>query len=84
MIHDYFRVTGARGTVLGCADLFSITLCNDNDYEISTPETRKLRQEQWLRVTGDQVVLKEKKEFAVSGRQKGSVQRKPMQCPARE
>ena len=30
MIYDYFRVTGAHGTVLDYADLFSITLRNDN------------------------------------------------------
>ena len=30
MIHDNFRVTGARDAVLVCADLFSITLRNDD------------------------------------------------------
>ena len=30
MIYDYFRVTGARVTVLDYADLFSITLRNDD------------------------------------------------------
>ena len=36
MIHDYFRVTGARDTVLDYADLFSITLRNDNVQELDT------------------------------------------------
>ena len=30
MIHDDFRVIGAHDTVLDCADLFSLTLRNDN------------------------------------------------------
>ena len=30
MIYDYFRVTGAHDTVLGSADLFSVTLHDDN------------------------------------------------------
>ena len=30
MINDYFRVTGAHDTVLYCADLFSVTLRDDN------------------------------------------------------
>ena len=30
MIHGYFRVTGARDTVLDYADFFSVTLRNDN------------------------------------------------------
>ena len=30
MIYDYFRVTGVHDTVLDCADLFSITLRNDD------------------------------------------------------
>ena len=30
MIHEHFRVTGAHDTVLDCADLFSITLRNDD------------------------------------------------------
>ena len=30
LIYDYFRVTGAHDTVLDNADLFSITLRNDN------------------------------------------------------
>ena len=30
MIYDYFRVTGAHDTVLDYADLFSITLRNDD------------------------------------------------------
>ena len=34
---------------------------------------RGLKQEQWLRVAGDYVVLKEDKEFATNGKQKGSV-----------
>ena len=36
MIYDYFRVTGAHGTVLDYADLFSITLQNDNVQEFDT------------------------------------------------
>ena len=31
MINDYFRVTGAHDTVLDCADLFSVTLHDDNN-----------------------------------------------------
>ena len=34
----------------------------------------KSRQEQWSRVTGDYVALREEKEFAVSGKKKASVQ----------
>ena len=37
------------------------------------PETRESRHKQWLRVAGDKVVLKEEKEFAISGKQKNSV-----------
>ena len=36
MIYDYFRVTGARGTVLDHADLFSVTLRNDDVQEFDT------------------------------------------------
>ena len=36
MIYDYFRVTGAHDTVLNYADLFSITLCDDNVQEFDT------------------------------------------------
>ena len=36
MIYDYFRVTGAHDTVLDCADLFSITLRNDDVQEFDT------------------------------------------------
>ena len=36
MIHDYFRVTGAHDTVLDYADLFSITLRNDDVQEFDT------------------------------------------------
>ena len=36
MIYDYFRVTGAHDTVLGHADLFSVTLHDDNIQEIDT------------------------------------------------
>ena len=36
MIYDYFRVTGAHDTVLDYADLFSITLRNDNVQEFDT------------------------------------------------
>ena len=35
-IYDYFRVTGAHDTVLDYADLFSITLCDDNVQEFDT------------------------------------------------
>ena len=38
-----------------------------------TPEMRELSQEQWLRVAGDKVALKEEKEFDISGKQKVSV-----------
>ena len=41
--------------------------------EISTPETRKLRQEQVSRIAGVNVVLKEDKENAINGKQKDSV-----------
>ena len=36
MIHDYFRVTGAHDTVLAFADLFSVTLRDDNVQEFDT------------------------------------------------
>ena len=36
MNYDYFRVTGAHGSVLDYADLFSITLRNDNVQELDT------------------------------------------------
>ena len=36
MIYDYFRVTGGHHTVLDCADLFSITLRDDNIQEFET------------------------------------------------
>ena len=36
MIYEYFRVTGAHDAVLDCADLFSITLPNDNVQEVDT------------------------------------------------
>ena len=35
-IYDYFRVTGARTTVLDYADLFSITLRNDDVQDFDT------------------------------------------------
>ena len=36
MIYDNFRVTGAHDTVLGYADLFSITLSNDDVQDFDT------------------------------------------------
>ena len=36
MIYDYFRVTGAHDTVLDYADLFSVTLRNDDVEEFDT------------------------------------------------
>ena len=36
MINDYFRVTGAHDTVLDNADLFSVTLHDDNVQEFDT------------------------------------------------
>ena len=36
MIYDYFRVTGAHDTFLDFADLFSITLPNDDVQEFDT------------------------------------------------
>ena len=36
MICDYFRVTGAHDAVFDCADLFSVTLCDDNIQEFDT------------------------------------------------
>ena len=36
MIYDYFRVTGAHDTVLDYADLFSVTLRDDNIQEFDT------------------------------------------------
>ena len=36
MIYDYFRVTGAHDTVLDYADLFSVTLRDDNIPEFDT------------------------------------------------
>ena len=36
MVYDYFRVTGAHKTVLDYADLFSVTLHEDNIQEFDT------------------------------------------------
>ena len=36
MMYDYFRVTGAHDTVLDYADLFSVTLRDDNIQEFDT------------------------------------------------
>ena len=36
MIYDYFRVTGAHDTVLDYADLFSVTVHDDNIQEFDT------------------------------------------------
>ena len=36
MIYDYFRVTGAHDTALDYADLFSVTLHDDNIQEFDT------------------------------------------------
>ena len=36
MIYEYFRVTGADDTVLDYADLFSVTLHDDNIQEFDT------------------------------------------------
>ena len=36
MILDYFRVTGARDTVLDYADLFTVTLRNDDVQDCDT------------------------------------------------
>ena len=36
MIYDYFRVTGSHDTVLGYANLFTITLRNDDVQEFDT------------------------------------------------
>ena len=33
MIYDYFRVAGAHDTVLDYADLFSVTLRDDNEFD---------------------------------------------------
>ena len=35
-IFDYFRVTGAHGTVLDYADLFSVTVQDDNSQDFDT------------------------------------------------
>ena len=42
MIYDYFRVTGAHDTVLDHADLFSITLRNDDVQEFDTRWVTKI------------------------------------------
>ena len=36
MIHDYFRLIGAHDTELDCADLFSISLRNDDVQNFDT------------------------------------------------
>ena len=36
MIYDYFRVTGAHDTVLDIADLFTVTLRNDDVQDFDT------------------------------------------------
>ena len=43
MIYDYFRVTGAHDTVLDYADLFSVTLDDDN-FRNSTQDATKFGQ----------------------------------------
>ena len=108
MIYDYFRFAGAHDTVLVYADLFTITLRNDDVQEFDMRwdgiqwsmtkippgdvleslynlricesdqlntelEMRELKHGQWLRIAGVNVVLKEDKEFAISGKHKGSV-----------
>ena len=45
----------------------------NSEYETLTPEMRESKQEQWFRIAGINVVLKEDKEFAVNGKQKASV-----------
>ena len=45
----------------------------NSDCGTLTPDTGKLKQEQWLRIAGVNVVLKEDKENANSGKQKDSV-----------
>ena len=38
MIYDYYRVTGAHDTVLDHADLFSVTLRDDNEFDTKWDE----------------------------------------------
>ena len=38
MVHDYFRVTGAHDTMLDYADLFSVTLRDDNEFDTKWDE----------------------------------------------
>ena len=45
----------------------------NSEYAISTPEMIQLKQEQWLRIAGVNVVSKEDKENAINGKQKDSV-----------
>ena len=40
-----------------------------------TPDTGKIKQEQWSRIEREQVALREEKEFAISGKQKASVRK---------
>ena len=42
MIYDYFRVTGAHDTVLDYADLFSVTLRDDNVQEFDARRDENL------------------------------------------
>ena len=42
MIYDYFRITGPHDTILDYADLFFITLRNDNVQEFDTSWGRNL------------------------------------------
>ena len=46
MIYDYFRVTGARDTVLDYADLFTMNVYNDDVQEFDTIWDEKLIDEQ--------------------------------------
>ena len=49
------------------------TRSETSHYETLTLELRELKQEQWLRIAGVNVVLKEDKENAMNGKQKDSV-----------
>ena len=63
-----YRCPTVRNWRQWCREVWSET-----SIRILIPETRELRQDQWSRVAGDYVMLKEDKENALNGKQKVSV-----------
>ena len=59
-------------------------LIRNFDYEILTPDTGELKQEQWSRIEREWVVLKQEKIPVTSGKKRPVFERRPMQFPAWE